>query len=127
MNLKHIETKADYEEYDRRVAAFLKDNYVKAGLHSPVDADGSSFFSWMACECCKRPLGGNRERYRFVVTPPIWRHAFPKQIETMEADICTDCVYYLVFGKLDDMTMLDLTDTDDDERSNGPKHRKEGA
>lgn len=87
-----------YAAYQKAVANFLTINQVKPGCHSPVEEQSEPFFSWRACECCGSRLGGNRETYSFA----------PEIGETFTADICTDCVYYLAYGQLDDMTMMDM-------------------
>lgn len=92
----------EYKVYEAAVSRFLETNQVKAGCHGPIyDEAGNApepFFSWQACECCRRPLGGNRERYRFATETG----------DGFEANICADCVYYLAEGQLDDLTMLDM-------------------
>jgi hypothetical protein len=89
---------AEYKTFVANVENFLKVNNVKAGCHSPKDSEAESFFSWSQCECCKSTLGGNRETYTFAQTDN----------KTFEADICTDCVYFLAYGKLDDVTMAQV-------------------
>jgi hypothetical protein len=100
--------KQQYADYERNIAAFLKRNAVKPGCHSPYyDEDGDTrepFFSWRRCECCRSHLGGDRETYQFAC----------EDGSQFDADICVDCVYYLAYGVLDDMTMLEI------ERSNQP-------
>lgn len=91
-----------YSEYQSAVASFLTRNNCRPGLHGPAKQDQEPFFSWRACECCGSKLGGNLETYSFAVHTPQGK---PDQFE---ADICTDCVYYLAYGQLDDMTMMDM-------------------
>ena len=96
-------TKSEYAEYDKAVARFLSANHVKPGCYGPKyneeehPGQFEPFFSWKPCECCNGQLGGNRETYSFAM--------FNSDGETFDADICTDCVYYLTYGKLDDATM----------------------
>jgi hypothetical protein len=57
------------------------------------------YFSWHSCDCCGSRLGGNRE------------HATgynPTTKEIGEYSICSDCVYYAEYGRLDDMTMMEV-------------------
>lgn len=56
-----------------------------------------------ACECCGRPEGGNREH------ATGWN---PTTEEIQEYTACSDCIYYAEYGKLDDMTMLDVSSDD---------------
>ena len=92
-------TKKEYQDYEERVAHFLK--LEEIDVHSPVydeDGDIQPFFSKSNCECCNRPIQGNRE----TIT------AGPLRGKHFEYDICVDCVYYLEHGRLDDMTMLEI-------------------
>ena len=57
------------------------------------------YFSWSACDCCGSQLGGDRE------------HATGYDQTTgeiREYSICSDCVYYTEYGRLDDMTMMEV-------------------
>jgi hypothetical protein len=102
----------EYAKYEASVARFLSENHVKPGCYGPAcdmeaGEEPEPFFSWSACECCGSQLGGNRETYRFVAENPAGNYASLSNPDTsFEADICTDCVYYLAYGRLDDMTML---------------------
>lgn len=88
-----------YEAYTASVASFLERNNVREGCLGPVNAENSEpFFSWQPCECCGSHLGGNREEYEFVT----------QDGNTFKANICTDCIYFLAYGVLDDMTMLEI-------------------
>lgn len=93
-----------YADYEASVARFLKDNHVKPGCYGNVDSENpEAFFSWRKCECCGSKLGGNRETYNFA-------HIDSSGLDnTFTADICEDCVYYLAYGQLDDMTMLEIS------------------
>ncbi len=53
-------------------------------------------FSSQACEICGSRLGGDR----------FAAHALDDNNEIIHFEICTDCVYYMEYGQLDDMTML---------------------
>jgi hypothetical protein len=92
--------KLEYDKYEAAIGNFLSLNHVKAECWSPVNQNGESFFSWQACDCCNRPLGGTREEYQFAT------EYYP--IALFTADICQDCVYYLEYGRLDDLTMLEM-------------------
>lgn len=124
----HIETAADYAEYERAVARFWDaegiENLSTGHIHCPDCGEetrdawletgtcpecGQSrecadepYFTWSACECCGRSLGGNREH----ATGYHRRHN-----DIREYEICTDCAYYAEYGQLDDMTMLRIRET----------------
>lgn len=87
-----------YSRFTSAVSDFLTSNHVKPGCHGPADNDAEPFFSWHHCECCDSLLGGMRERYSFAT----------ESGGTFDADICSDCVYFLAYGQLDDATMADI-------------------
>lgn len=62
--------------------------------------DGGSGFSWRPCECCGSTLGG--ERYP--------AHGVAKDDTVIHFDICTDCLFYLAYGQLDDVSMMEMDD-----------------
>jgi hypothetical protein len=90
-------TKAEYQDYEERVTRF----YDRHHIGHIVTRSEEPFFSWSPCECCARPLGGNRY-YAECFIPPRWLG------NSIEAEICTDCAYYAEYGQLDDMTMLEV-------------------
>ena len=100
--------KADYKEYEKQVAAFFDDNALRNlspkyedlgdGEHGDIVEPS---FSWSACECCGSTLGGDKYE----------ADGYSEKHGVMEFDtICVDCIYYAEYGKLDDMTMLDMQD-----------------
>jgi len=95
--LKHIETKTDYQRYCLEVADFFKAEGI-TNLSKMV-AHEEPFFSSTPCECCSRPLGGDR------ITATGYN---PSAKEIQRYEICIDCEYYAEYGTLDDMTMMDL-------------------
>lgn len=103
--MKHIETASDYAEYQRIVGNFFKREGIN-NLSGITDESGNTEtdeFSWRPCECCRRSLGGARV------------HANGYNPETKGIQdywICVDCEYYAEYGRLDDMTMMDLRDND---------------
>lgn len=64
------------------------------------------YFSWSSCDCCHTSLGGNRQ--------DSWGY-HPESKQIFEYTICEDCVYYLEYGRLDDMTMLDIENSEDED------------
>ena len=99
--LKHIENQTNYLEYKQRVEDFFK----REGLNnlSIQEANGSidveAYFSHSPCDCCSRPLGG--DRYTCNGYNPT-----TKEVQS-DYSICIDCVYYNEYGQLDDITMMD--------------------
>ena len=59
-------------------------------------------FSWRRCDCCNRPLGGDRE---------FATGYNPTTGQIQEYSICTDCVYYAEYHRLDDLTMMEVEKT----------------
>lgn len=117
--LKHIETKSDYEEYRNRIDKELDGvEAVSSGACpgceecdlSEIDdmnceeyeLAGEPHFSWRECELCNRPLGGDRYPAHGIIDGEI-----------VHFDVCTDCYYYIEYGRLDDMTMLDIEDSEE--------------
>lgn len=99
--ITHIETNSDYAEYQERVAEFLAREQVTA-ISGKVDQHGNTLtdeFSRTPCDVCRRPLAGSR----------IQASGYnPETRQVQHYEICPDCEYYLAYGKLDDMTMMDL-------------------
>lgn len=89
-------TRIQYTYFKRAVQQFLDVNEVKPGCFAAVNASTGPFFSKSQCECCKSPLGGNRETCAFIGNV------------NFTADICEDCIYYLTYGRLDDTTMAEM-------------------
>lgn len=106
-----ISTKQDYALYQQTVAQFVADegiSFLSTGTESNLELseyDASynhdAWFSWSPCEMCGCSLGGNRE-YLFA------RNAAD---ELVQFTICEDCVYYVAYGRLDDMTMQRVEDS----------------
>jgi hypothetical protein len=89
-------TQHEYTEYKTTVAAFM----VREGIQNlTTDSDPEPWFSWAPCHCCNTHLGGNRENATGYN---------PTTKEVQEYVICSDCVYYAEYGKLDDMTMMEM-------------------
>jgi hypothetical protein len=91
--------RTQYDDYCAAVGAAL----AHGPIHSTLTDDDSYEFSWRPCECCERPLGGERYPATHLING-----------EAYELQICGDCVYYLEYGQLDDQTMIDLDDASGD-------------
>lgn len=70
-----------------------------AGEHE-LEIAGEPHFSWHACEACGSTLGGNRYP----------AHGRDKDGALIHFRICEDCLYFLNYGRLDDMTMAEMAD-----------------
>ena len=104
-------TKDEYAAYEAVVADFFKReglNRLTAdtdayrhdqGLGPDDDPVIEPHFSWRWCDCCEG-LAGDR----------IDCHGYnPTTREVQDGySVCEDCIYYAEYGKLDDMTMLEL-------------------
>lgn len=97
-------TQAEYAEFERRVAAFFK----RHGINCLSREGDEGWFSHRRCDCCDRPLGG--DRFQASGFNPE-----DKQVYTFE--VCEDCLYYAQYGQLDDMTMMDMCQEKDKEES----------
>jgi len=100
----------EYEDYKNRVERGLKGiEFVSSGFNSRCNEcknNGSSedntesFFSWYRCESCSSSLGGDRYPAHGIISG-----------ELIHLDICIDCYYYLVYGVLDDITMMEIEES----------------
>ena len=89
-------TKSEYANYESQVKRFFE----KEGITNLSSIDDSEpYFSSSRCECCNRPLAGERQ-------DADGYNPTTKEIQIYRA--CSDCLYYAEYGQLDDMTMLDL-------------------
>lgn len=95
-------TKAEYADYQARVAAFFEREGLDCLTTVPVP-DGEAcepYFSWRRCDCCDRPEGG--DRYDCNGYNPT-----TKEVQDGYS-VCSDCMYYAEYGCLDDSTMWDI-------------------
>jgi hypothetical protein len=112
----HIETESDYREYCESVAHYMKgltpsgsgpascctdcqDQYDLSESDNWDEVIDEGGFSSASCDCCGRSLGGDR----YIL------HAFDSDDNLYHLEACVDCVYFLEYGRLDDMTMLDIS------------------
>ncbi len=114
--MKPICTKAGYRNYrrevDRRLAGIHRispgacPGCADCGLDeneevAAIEVAGEPHFSWSSCDACGSSLGGDRHP----------AHGISAEFGRMHLSVCTDCVYYLNYGCLDDETM-DKIDAD---------------
>lgn len=96
---------SEYQDYQARVAQFFEREGVHNHLSPISDENGNwnEYFSWRPCEVCSSPLGGNRiDANTYVVK------ANGKPGKVVEFSVCVDCLYYVEYGRLDDMTMMEI-------------------
>lgn len=55
-------------------------------------------FSWSECDACGSTLGGDRHP----------AHGRDKDNAILHLSVCSDCVYFLNYGQLDDMSMAEI-------------------
>jgi len=93
--------KRDYAEFERRFAAFMAHEGL-ANLSTIADASGKTepYFSWRACDCCGRRFGGDRYDCNGYIPRG-------NRVSDVYA-VCTDCMYYAEYGRLDDATMMEV-------------------
>jgi len=105
-------TKSEYADYEARVARGVEGlTFISTGAcpgcedcglpkepseHERACAE-EPHFSWRACDCCGSALGGDRHPAHG------WRGDSLEHLS-----VCTDCLYYLNYGRLDDTTMLEV-------------------
>jgi hypothetical protein len=65
---------------------------------SDVDSASESHFSWSSCDACGSSLGGDRHP----------AHGVSQKFGILHLDVCSDCLYYLNYGSLDDTTMDEI-------------------
>jgi len=96
-------TKQEYAEYEQDVSDFFKREGITnlSGTYDEETGEGymEPWFSWSPCDCCGSTLGGDREECAG------WN---PTTKEVQKYTVCMDCVYYVEYGVLDDMTMLEM-------------------
>lgn len=92
-------TTLEYKDYESRVKRFFREE--KINCLSDKEECVEPYFSHSNCDCCKRSLAGNR----YDMT------GYSKaDDEIYDYEICVDCRYYAEYGQLDDMTMMEVND-----------------
>ena len=124
MTYPHIETQSDYAQFQDDFAQGAEGmdalssgpcpGCADCGLEDCHDMDcpeyelaGESWFSSSPCDICNRHLGGDRHPAHYIA-PKNELH--PNNGTTIEhLSICVDCVYFMEYGQLDDMTMMEVS------------------
>lgn len=107
-------TKQDYQQYQQAIERNLKGiEHVSTGAcrgcpECDLDMDCTEHqrelaeephFSWSACECCGSSLGGDRHKAHGIIQGTK---------ELIHLEVCSDCLYFLNYGQLDDTSMADI-------------------
>lgn len=102
-------TKTEYTEYEQRVKFYLGNlEAVSTGLcpgcaECGITEDAEEYaeepwFSKAPCEICHGDAGDRVS----------WHGFDPETKQIMHGSCCTDCMYYLEYGRLDDSTMAEM-------------------
>lgn len=89
-------TNQEYAEYEAAVQEFFSHGLRNLSIKREHDRP---YFSSIPCECCRRPLAGNRFDCNGF-------NAETGQVD--EHSACPDCVCYAENGRLDDTTMHEI-------------------
>ncbi len=96
-----MKTKAEYAEYQKSVAEFFeREGLQNLSTVSQEEGLTEPYFSWRPCHCCGSHLGGNRYDCNGY-------NATTEEIQDGYS-VCEDCVYFVEYGRLDDMTMMEI-------------------
>ncbi len=98
-------TATEYTKYEQAIADFFTREGLNCLSSQPLDDSdepeyGEPYFSWRPCDCCGSHLGGNREDM-------CGYNPTTKEVQR-DYSVCVDCVYYVEYGVLDDMTMDEI-------------------
>lgn len=98
--------KTEYEIYEKRVKAFFEEEGINNLSQIPDKETGEypeEHFSWQKCDCCAGLAGGRLEVNGYN----------PKTEEVQGPyEVCMSCLYYSEHGQLDDMTMMEIEETE---------------
>ena len=105
MTYPHIENVDDYELYIHNFKKGSEGLEALSSGHCPgceecgddEEVEPQHFSHW-PCDICSRRLGGDRYPSHYI----------DDDNEINHISICANCVYYMEYGQLDDMTMMDM-------------------
>lgn len=107
-------TKKEYQHYQEAIERNLKGiEHVSTGAcpgcsECDLDKDCTEEereladepnFSWIPCKACGSMLGGDRHKAHGIIQGTR---------ELTHLEVCSDCLYFLNYGKLDDLTMMEM-------------------
>lgn len=88
-------TLKQYAQFELAFKTFMESEDIQI-LSSTGD---ESYFSWSCCDCCRTSLGGSRVDAK---------GSNPGSAETRDYSICLNCEHYAAYGRLDDVTMMEM-------------------
>jgi len=103
--LIHLETVEDLTAFQKRVEKFMEDEGINC---LNINEDSEPYFSWNYCECCKRPLGG-------VHYDAMGFNPHKHQVQG-PYEVCFDCIHYVEYGQVDDMTFMEIKENENKEK-----------
>lgn len=68
-----------------------------------LELAGEPCFSHFDCDCCGSGLAGNRYPAHGLLS----FSGSGRESRMIHLNVCEDCLYYLNYGKLDDLTMIE--------------------
>lgn len=84
---------AEYADYQERVKEFFEEEGIRnLSLEEDENGNSESWFSMNPCDCCGRPLGGDR------FNASGWN---PETKEVQKYEVCWDCIYMAEYGELE--------------------------
>lgn len=72
-----------------------------------IESAGRNEFTWSSCDSCGSSLGGSRHAAHGVFA------SGPLTGQLCHVDVCEDCLQFLNYGQLDDLTMLEMEKTNE--------------
>ena len=116
--------KKEYKKYCQNVADFFEKEGITNLSHETGErSDGTNngecsccnkeigfndgYFTWVKCECCGSPFG---------VGTLVHANGYnPKAGKAYCYEVCNNCIYFSEYGRLDDLTMMDISKEDMEE------------
>lgn len=83
-------------QFRTNVQEFVTAVNMRPGCFSQEE-DSEGYFSWSSCDCCRDTLGGTRYDCTYATEDGT----------IDEMSICSDCLYFLTYGRLQDVTYFD--------------------
>lgn len=94
-------TRAEYESYEQRVKEFFEGEGINclSPVSDRADGEYEAFFSNYRCDLCGALPGNRYSCAGFNPTMGKVQGGY---------EVCEGCLYYVTYGRLDDLTMLGI-------------------